>query len=106
MISKIFKLKTIDVKLVSKTGKLFKSQYFDIRVVNSPLLNIAVVVSKKIDKRAVVRNRIKRKIYDSVRDLNKENSIKEAKYFLIVRNIEVDKLSISDIKSEILKTIA
>lgn len=48
--------------------KVFRSQSFSVRYEkNGAGLRVAVVVSKKVDKRATVRNKIKRKILDIVR---------------------------------------
>lgn len=106
MIKKEYKLKTYDVKTVSRTGRLFRSKYFDIRVLDNELFNIGVSVSKKIDKRSVVRNKIKRLIYDSFRELNNEGVVLNNKYFVIVRSVELSNLTINDIKREIVNTIS
>lgn len=48
--------------------QILNSQSFSVRYdQNDEGLKVAVVVSKKVDKRAVVRNRIKRVILESVR---------------------------------------
>jgi ribonuclease P protein component len=53
------------------------SQSFSIRYdKNEKELKVAVVVSKKVDKRAVIRNRIKRVIIEAVRlNLPKESNL-------------------------------
>ncbi|HVZ12140.1 MAG TPA: ribonuclease P protein component [Patescibacteria group bacterium] len=49
-------------------GQIINSQSFTIRyATNNEGLRAAVVVSKKVDKRSVVRNRIKRQIVEAVR---------------------------------------
>ena len=52
---------------ILKTGKRFFSEYFSCSYRNTPenknkLLNISVVISKKVVKKAVYRNREKRRI--------------------------------------------
>mgnify|MGYP003579598598 CR=1 FL=1 len=48
-------------------NKTFASTFFNIRYdKNEEGLRVAVVVSKKVDKRATVRNRVKRVILESV----------------------------------------
>ena len=44
----------------------------------------AVVVSKKVDKRAVVRNRIRRRVYEAIRAYKKAQNFNEAKDFIFV----------------------
>jgi RNase P protein component len=41
-------------------------------------VGVAVVVSKKIDKRAVARNRIRRRVYSVLRDVNKSTPLRES----------------------------
>lgn len=48
-------------------GNVFHSQSFTVRYQeNNKGLAVAVVVSKKVDKRAVIRNKIKRRLIDIV----------------------------------------
>lgn len=44
----------------------------------------AVVVSKKVDKRAVVRNRIRRRTYEAIRLYKKANNFRAPKDFVFV----------------------
>lgn len=61
MFKRIYRLGKI-VKLTN--GKIYNGQFFTLRIVKNGLFHnrFAFVVSKKIDKRAVVRNKTKRKL--------------------------------------------
>ncbi len=54
---------------VYRTGKSVRGEYLGLRYVSSkkPDYRLAVVVSKKVSKSAVVRNRLRRRIYETVR---------------------------------------
>ncbi len=54
---------------VYKRGKTVRSQYFSVRSApsNRQTYRAAVVVSKKVSKSAVVRNRIRRRLYEAIR---------------------------------------
>jgi ribonuclease P protein component len=50
-------------------------------------LHVSVVVSKKIAKRAVKRNRIRRRIYDIVRNYSREREMQGVFIFLVKQPI-------------------
>jgi ribonuclease P protein component len=58
---------------------------------------IAVVVSKKVDKTAVGRNRIRRRIYEALRK-NFEYIPKKTDYIFVVYSKDVAKMSFSDLE--------
>lgn len=45
-------------------GRVYKGQFFNLRIAKNNLLHnrYAFVVSKKVDKRAVIRNKVKRRL--------------------------------------------
>lgn len=60
------------IQRVYKGGKLSRSAYASLRYMANPRAGsyrLSVVVSKKVSKKAVVRNRIRRRIYEHVRIL-------------------------------------
>lgn len=61
MLKRIYRLGKI-VKFTK--GKIYNGQFFTLRIAKNGLFHnrYAFIVSKKIDKRAVVRNKIKRKL--------------------------------------------
>ncbi len=68
----------------TKKDKLFTSPFFNLRVLDNQenRVRFAFIVSKKIDKRAVVRNKTKRILRSLVEEIIA--SIKEGKDFVLV----------------------
>lgn len=58
-------------------GKSVRAEFLSLRFVRSKRSDyrLAVVVSKKVSKSSVVRNRIRRRIYESVRIYKKEAGV-------------------------------
>ncbi len=66
------------IQRLYKSGKLVRSASFSLRYAPNPKredYRLAVVVSKKVSKSAVVRNRIRRRVYEHVRILFGSNAI-------------------------------
>ena len=61
-------------------------------------IRIAVVVSKKIEKSAVKRNKIRRRIYEILR-LNLEKIPEKTDYIFVVFSKDVEKMSFSELES-------
>ncbi len=60
------------LRYVNKNGQQARSEYITVRSIKNPRRNksrAAVVVSRKINKRAVVRNQIRRRIYAVLREM-------------------------------------
>ena len=58
---------------VYRHGQQVRSEDFQLRYLKNakrPTYRVAVVVSKKVHKSAVKRNRIRRRVYEAVRDLS------------------------------------
>ncbi|NLA43300.1 ribonuclease P protein component [Candidatus Saccharibacteria bacterium] len=58
------------LRYVYKNGKTVRCRLFTLRYIDNPrrkLSRFSVVISKKVSKSAVVRNRIRRRIYEIVR---------------------------------------
>jgi ribonuclease P protein component len=61
------------IQRLYKTGKMVRSASLCLRYASNPRrrqYRLAVVVSRKVSKSAVVRNRIRRRLYESVRILS------------------------------------
>jgi ribonuclease P protein component len=70
MLVKVNRLKKKkDIERVFKNGKLFKEDFLILKVVKNNLKNsrFAFVVSKKVSKKATLRNKIKRRLRELVR---------------------------------------
>ena len=60
------------LRYLQKNGETVRGQYFSLRYSKNPKrtkYRLAVIVSRKVSKSAVVRNRIRRRLYESVRIL-------------------------------------
>ena len=64
------------LRFIFKKGQTLRSDHFTIRHMPSRNTNyrLAVVVSKKVDKKAVTRNRIRRRLYELFRQTFKDCS--------------------------------
>jgi len=79
MISRKFRLGSLDTRWLLKKGDQFTSNLFIIRYLKFPTqpskttknktgqLKFTVIISTKISKKAVERNKIKRRIYEAIR---------------------------------------
>ena len=59
-----------------KNGKSVRSEFISLKYVTSKGTDyrLAVIVSKKVSKKAVVRNRIRRRVYEVVRNIKKDHN--------------------------------
>jgi len=91
-----------DFDRILKSKSKFYSNNFILRFSKNELSKsrFCVVVSKKISKRAVDRNRIRRRTYEALR-LNYDK-IKPGFDFMIFAKLSVLKLSYSDIEKDLL----
>jgi ribonuclease P protein component len=111
--------KVRDFNLLMKYGRWIKGNFLDIRysylqkipqeAVPKRILpeefvhqlKIAFTVGLKVDKRAVVRNRVRRQLREIVRLLIKDNRIQRGFYILIVARKEVLGKEYADLQKEI-----
>lgn len=63
------------LRFLFSNGQAQRSEYMTLRYVRSKRKDyrLAIVVSKKVNKSAVVRNRIRRRLYEAVRLLKKDS---------------------------------
>lgn len=67
------------LKFLHKNARTNRSRYFTVKYVSNPhrkYSRFSVVVSKKVHKSAVGRNRIRRRVYEILRIANSEGHIK------------------------------
>src|SRR5512142_1798160 len=71
MLSRHLRIPSKDVSTVIRTGKSFRTNEAELRVLRTrlPDIRMAVIVSSRIDRRAVRRNRMKRLVTESFRAL-------------------------------------
>ena len=96
MLKKRFKLNTSEFKEVFNFGKTTKSPYFILKTKDNslPYSRFAVVVSKKISKKAVERNLIRRRFFHAIEQ--QINAFKKQDYIFIL-NSESKDLQYKDI---------
>lgn len=95
------------VKYVYKHGKTIRTPKMSL-VFNGNtkgFTRFAVVVSKKVDKTAVGRNRIRRRIYEAIR-LNMEEIPKANDYIFVVYTKELARMPFSELEKMILELVA
>lgn len=111
--------KVRDFNLIMKKGRWFNGQFLDMKVLElhkistkempkrivelefRNQLKIAFTVGLKIDKRAVVRNKLKRQMREVVRLLLKEKKVKDGHYILFVARKGIKEADYKVIEQEI-----
>ncbi len=100
------------IRFVLEKGRLFRGQHVLLRALPSleikPALDgqgpfLAVVISRKKEKKAIARNRMKRQLREVFR-LNQAEIPGETAYVLIARHVD-KKVSYSDLKQDFLNLI-
>ncbi|MBR3180500.1 ribonuclease P protein component [Candidatus Saccharibacteria bacterium] len=88
------------VKFTYRTGKTLRRPDMSLVFVDNPkgYTRFAVVVSKKVLKSAVGRNRIRRRVYEAVR-LNLDNFKKPRDYIFVVYDSKIKNLPFSKLQS-------
>ncbi len=102
MLAKLYRLtKNKDFARVAKEGKAAYAKELALKWIENNLdySRFGIIVSLKVDKKAVIRNKIKRRI----RVILKENleEIKKGFDFLILTRPEIKKLNYQQIKEEL-----
>jgi ribonuclease P protein component len=85
MLSKINRLKkTKDIEMVSKKGKRFKEDLLILKITKNALsqTRFGFVVSRKVSKKATLRNKIKRRLREMVS--KKEKKLKKGLDVLLI----------------------
>lgn len=79
MIAKKYRIEREKISYILKKGKSYKSSLFIVRFKKNNKENprFAVIISKKISAKAVIRNKLKRQIYEAIRNKLKTTEIKE-----------------------------
>lgn len=88
---------------VYKKGSTARTEFMSLRSVPSrgPDFRLAVVVSKKVNKSAVVRNRIRRRIYEVFRLLDDQAGHQKKDLVISVFDERVADLPIEELRSSI-----
>ncbi|MDX9913472.1 MAG: ribonuclease P protein component [Candidatus Moranbacteria bacterium] len=101
MFSKKYKItKKEDFNKIYKNGSVFYSEYLKVFVLPNNLSHnrFSVVISKKVSTKAVVRNKIKRKITNSLVDFDK--NLKPSRDIIIIPLLEIATLKTNLLKEK------
>lgn len=85
-------------KPLLESRKYFDSAFFSLRVASSDIPRVAVSVSKKVSKSAVIRNKVRRRVYSAARDLI---PILTNKLFLLIAKPGAEKIKGQSLKKEL-----
>lgn len=100
MLKKEFRgLKRSEVLNFKKEGRMYKTPLFGLVTLKSEKAKVGIIISKKISKKAVERNRIKRLIYEVVGRSWSEFEKKEVMGLFLVRSVILNK-SLIEIEKE------
>ena len=106
MLSKKNRLKkNKDFNKIFKKGKKINEEVLLLIILKNNLkeTKVGVVINKKVSKKAVIRNKIKRRIYNSIR--NKLPEIEKGFDFLIIVRPEIKEKSFFEINKIINKSL-
>ncbi|MDP3999450.1 MAG: ribonuclease P protein component [bacterium] len=100
MLAKKYRLPIQSV--VKKSGQTARSRYFLLKFFPNQLEfnRIGVIISKKVAKGAVVRNKIKRTLFNSLKEFVKNGS-NDKRDFLIIVSPQAASLNPEELKKEI-----
>lgn len=91
---------------ILKSGRRLKSRFLVVSILaKSNALRVGLVVSKRVSKKAVVRNRIRRVIYHILHDLQVRSVLKDAEAVMLVTRIPEGKMY-DEFKQDIEKCLA
>ncbi len=102
MLPKINRIKKKkDFEMIFKNSKSFKNNLFILKVIknNLKLNRFGFVVSQKVSKKAIVRNKVKRRLSEAIRDKMKNMEIGTDSVLIALSGIE--KKEFSEIKKAI-----
>lgn len=109
MLKREQRLKTKDIPHLARKGKKLTAEGFDMRVWwdNKLTPAFSISISTALDKRAVVRNRVKRRFKVAILKLEKNDyKFRSGKYLIIVRDIKVLEVTTDELAKRIQKALA
>jgi len=102
MLSQNKRISTDSFKNIILKGDVFYSPFFTIRrLINNDESRFAVSAPKKICKTAVMRNKIRRRIYTAISSLE-NRFVSKQQIVIIIKDASI-KLSLSQTKEELIK---
>lgn len=95
------------IRTVLRTGRVIHTDYFSLKYTTNPRLRtprFAVVVSKKVQKSAVGRNRIRRRVYELLRQGQTELD-PQSEIVIIVTSLDVGIMPAPELKKRVLEAL-
>ena len=113
MLKKKLKLNSTEIKdiFIKKTPyKVSRGVFFDIKIYylkeeNNIDLKISIILSSKNFKKAVIRNKIKRRLYSVLENWKKENSDIKNIFIVIYPKKEILNIEFLDLKKEVYNSL-
>ena len=101
MLKKNSRIEKKDVIKVIKEGVAYHSPSFLLKVLKNPLKTtlFAVIVSKKIAKTAVSRNKNKRRVREIIK--KETNKIKKGNFYIIMLKKDLKETAFGDVQNEL-----
>ena len=93
-----------EVSKEKKLLKIFRTNFFDLKIfLNQEGLKVGVIISGKLFKRSVDRNKIKRRIFSIFSKILKNKKENLSQIFLFYPKKEIKDIKFQDLEKEILK---
>ena len=102
MISKNRRIPRELFKPLLESRKYFNSAHFSLRIAKAETPRLTISVSKKVSKKAVVRNKIRRRVYSAVHNLMPELS---DNLFLLIAKVGSENIKGQDLKDELVELL-
>ena len=72
---------------LGKPTNVFRGSFVSVRFYGGTTLRVAAVISKKVSKTAVLRNRVRRVVYAAMHELIKNGTLKGGTYIIDIRTL-------------------
>ncbi len=105
MIAKKYRVPKELIPRILKNGDSFKSQFFIVRKEENEVNydRFRVIISRKVESKAVRRNKLRRQVYEAIRLKLKDTS--QGTDFILIPKSHITKKSYTEIEEDIAKNI-
>ena len=97
MLSKQNKLNSFDLKELKKAGKRVHSTLFSITYLPADISKYSINIPKKLYKKAILRNKAKRRTFAVIKDLNN----RKKGHFSLFLKVDIEKISYLNLKADL-----
>ncbi|MDQ6985499.1 MAG: ribonuclease P protein component [Candidatus Dojkabacteria bacterium] len=101
MLSKKYRIPKTEIPNIIKRGKRISSEFFDLKIWHDDAIKnhrFSIVISKKVSKKAVTRNKIRRKFRAAIYSLLKNNTFKKDNYIFIIKSVDLSEKKSGEIE--------